>query len=212
MINSCEECNEELEFSLGLDLEEKISGIEFHFAEILRILGLDLNEESLKKTPNRVAKMFVLELFKGLDKEQFPKITTQENKFNFHGMLLESNINVRSICEHHFVPILGRCHIAYIPGERIIGLSKLNRITEYYSRRPQVQERLTKQIQEELQSILQTESVAVLIDAAHMCVRLRGVQDSDSSTRTCELGGLFLESPWREQFLTAIAPVHAVKL
>lgn len=190
----------------------KIAQIEHHFGAILDILGLDLSDPSLAETPHRVAKMYVKELFSGLDPAQFPKITTQPNSFNYDHMLVESNISIQSICEHHFVPIIGVCHIAYIPGETVIGLSKLNRIAQYFARRPQVQERLTKEIKESLVEVLETEDVAVVIDAIHMCVRLRGVEDHDALTRTMDLGGAFKTSPERGEFLLSIPTPQELKL
>lgn len=188
--------------------QEKIQKIEHHFEQILRTLGLDLTDDSLRKTPYRYAKMLVSELFQGLKPDHFPAITTQENKFNYRSMLIESHISINSICEHHFVPILGYCHIAYIPRDTVIGLSKLNRIAQYFARRPQVQERLTKQIKECLCSVLDTPDVAVAIDAAHLCVRMRGIQDQDSLTRTYDLGGIFNEDCYRTEFFNAI-PKHS---
>ncbi|MBS4167932.1 GTP cyclohydrolase I FolE [Parachlamydia sp. AcF125] len=184
--------------------EEKIKKIEYYFEKILLTLGMDLEDDSINKTPHRYAKMLVKELFPGLNPHNFPKITTQENKFNYRNMLLESHIRINSMCEHHFVPILGYCHIAYIPNDRVIGLSKLNRIAHYFARRPQVQERLTRQIKECLCSILNTPDVAVVLEATHFCVKIRGVEDQDSLTRTSDFGGLFEEESYRKQFLEAI--------
>ena len=168
-----------------LDDELKIELIEKNFKEIMNILGLDLRNESLKDTPRRVAKMYVKEIFSGLNPDNKPKPTLFENKFNFSEMLVEKNITIYSYCEHHFVPITGKAHIAYFPKNHLIGLSKLNRIAQYYAKRPQVQERLTMQIANDLKETLQTEDVAVIIDADHLCVASRGVNDVNSST---ELG------------------------
>ncbi len=196
----------------ALSEEEKILTISYHFEKILETLGLNLYDDSLCKTPDRYAKMLVTELFLGLDEKNFPKITTQENKFHYNQMLIESNISMKSVCEHHFIPILGECHIAYFPGDKIIGLSKLNRIAKYFAARPQVQERMTKQIRECLSQVLETESVAVVIDALHLCVRMRGVQDDDALTRTSDFGGKFLDSEIRREFLSTIPSLKDFKL
>jgi len=192
--------------------EQKIETISFHFEKILETLGLNLEDDSLCKTPNRYAKMLVKELFCGLDEKNFPAITTQENKFNYNQMLIESNISIKSVCEHHFIPILGFCHIAYFPGDKVVGLSKLNRVATYFASRPQVQERMTKQIQESLVQVLETESVAVVIDALHLCVRMRGIQDADALTRTIDFGGKFNEPHVRSEFLSAIPNLKDLKI
>lgn len=190
---------------------EKIQIIQYHFGKILEALELDLTDESIAKTPQRYAEMLVKELFVGLNDEHFPKITVQENEFGYDQMLLESNISLKSICEHHFIPILGCCHIAYIPKRRIIGLSKLNRIAQYFGKRPQVQERLTVQIRDSLQEVLETEDVAVVVDAMHLCVKMRGVQDEDSLTRTMALSGAFLTGQNRSEFLAALPTLQSFK-
>lgn len=195
-----------------LSSEEKISKIQGHFEEILKVLGMDLSDDSLKKTPFRFAKMLVHELFEGLCEDSFPAITTQENKFKYHNPLTESHISIQSICEHHFIPIIGYCHIAYIPRDRVIGLSKLSRIAQHYSRRPQVQERLTKQISTALSNILGTPDVAVVIDALHLCVRMRGIQDQDALTRTIDLNGKFLEDPLRAEFMMSIPKLSELRI
>ncbi|MEJ8758139.1 GTP cyclohydrolase I FolE [Pontibacter sp. H259] len=182
--------------------QEKISIIEGHFKEIMHTLGLDLTDDSLKGTPRRVAKMYVKEIFHGLNPENKPDIRRFENKYKYHRMLVERDITLYSSCEHHFVPIIGKAHVAYIPGEHVIGLSKLNRIVQYYARRPQVQERMTMQIANELKQALQTEDVAVLIEADHLCVMSRGVNDVTSSTITAEYSGLFQEDQYRNEFLS----------
>ncbi|CCB85196.1 MULTISPECIES: GTP cyclohydrolase I FolE [Parachlamydia] len=192
--------------------DEKIKNIEYYFEKILLTLGMDVEDDSIRKTPYRYAKMLVKELFPGLNRNNFPKITTQENKFNYRNMLLESHISIHSMCEHHFVPILGYCHIAYIPNDRVIGLSKLNRVAHYFARRPQVQERLTRQIKECLSSLLNTPDVAVVIDASHLCVKMRGVQDADCFTRTYDMGGLFEEDTYRNEFFGAIPKHSEIKL
>ena len=185
-----------------LDDHTKIEMISSHFKEIMEILGLDLNDDSLKDTPLRVAKMFVNEAFSGLNPKNKPGVTLFENKYQYNQMLVERNIKVHSYCEHHFVPIIGKAHIAYISNGQVIGLSKINRIVDYYAKRPQVQERLTEQIAKELKEVLQTEDVAVLIEADHMCVIMRGVQDQDSSTTTSSFHGKFLNRDYRHEFLT----------
>jgi len=181
--------------------EEKITIIAEHFRKIMHTLGLDLTDDSLKGTPERVAKMYVKEIFSGLDPRNKPVIRRFENKYQYNRMLVERDITVYSSCEHHFVPIIGKAHVAYIPNGHVIGLSKLNRIVHYYARRPQVQERMTMQIANELKSALQTENVAVLIEADHLCVMSRGVNDVSSSTITAEYGGLFQEEQYRSEFL-----------
>ena len=184
--------------------QEKIKIIEGHFHEIMHTLGLDLTDDSLKGTPHRVAKMYVKEIFHGLNPENKPAIRRFENKYKYSRMLVERDITLYSSCEHHFVPIIGKAHVAYIPGEHVIGLSKLNRIVQYYARRPQVQERMTMQIADELKQALQTEDVAVLIEADHLCVMSRGVNDVTSSTITAEYSGLFQEDQYRNEFLAYI--------
>jgi GTP cyclohydrolase I len=187
-----------------LDDALKIELIEKHFKEIMNVLGLDLTDDSLKGTPKRVAKMYVKEFFGGLNPKNKPKPTLFENKYKYSQMLVERNIAVYSNCEHHFVPITGKAHVAYISSGKVIGLSKLNRIVQYYSQRPQVQERLTIQIANELKEILQTEDVAVVIDAHHMCVSSRGVKDTDSTTVTAEYSGKFLNADTKAEFLNHI--------
>jgi GTP cyclohydrolase I len=183
---------------------EKIVIIERHFREIMHTLGLDLADDSLKGTPLRVAKMYVQEIFKGLHPENKPVIRRFENKYKYNQMLVERDITVYSSCEHHFVPIIGKAHVAYMPNEHVIGLSKLNRIVHYYARRPQVQERMTMQIANELKEALQTDNVAVLIEADHLCVMSRGVNDVSSSTITAEYSGLFEQDQYRNEFLSHI--------
>ena len=179
--------------------------IEQHFKSIMQILGLDLNDDSLNETPKRVAKMFVNELFWGLRDENFPKITTVENKMKYDEMVIEKNIKVASCCEHHFVTIWGYAHVAYIPNKKVLGLSKLNRIVEYFSRRPQIQERLGQQIFHTLSYLLETDNIAVVIEAEHFCVKTRGVEDSNSKTVTSKLGGKFMkESELRGEFMRLI--------
>ena len=171
--------------------EEKKDKISFLFAQIMDVLGLDLTDDSLKGSPNRVAKMYIDEIFSGLNPSNKPEITLFENKYQYNQMLVEKNITFYSNCEHHFVPIFGKAHIAYISSGKVIGLSKLNRIVQYFSQRPQVQERLTNQIARELVEILGTEDVAVILDAKHLCVSSRGIKDDTSSTVTAYYGGAF---------------------
>jgi GTP cyclohydrolase I len=186
----------------NLDRKEKIDIIAGNFTEIMRTLGLDLTDDSLIDTPKRVAKMYVNEIFWGLDYEAFPKCTTVDNKMQYNEMVVERNVNVQSNCEHHFVVIDGLATVAYVPKQKVLGLSKINRIVEYFSKRPQIQERLTEQIFHTLQFILDTEDVAVMIDAQHYCVKSRGVEDTGSSTVTCRLGGGFKTDPAaRTEFL-----------
>jgi GTP cyclohydrolase I len=179
----------------NLDRKEQIDIIEGNFAEIMRALGLDLSDDSLIETPKRVAKMYVNEIFWGLDYDAFPKCTTVDNKMKYNEMVVERNVNVQSNCEHHFVVIDGLATVAYVPKDKVLGLSKINRIVEYFSKRPQIQERLTEQIFHTLQFILGTEDVAVMIDAQHYCVKSRGVEDTGSSTVTSRLGGGFKNDP-----------------
>ncbi len=182
--------------------EQKISGITEHFREIMHLLGLDLTDDSLAGTPRRVAKMYVQEWFRGLNPEHRPEVRLFENRYRYSQLLLERDITLFSCCEHHFVPIIGKAHVAYLPGDNVVGLSKLNRVVQYYARRPQVQERLTRQITEELKQTLHTDNVAVLIEADHLCVMSRGVNDTSSSTITAEYGGAFAEdATLRAEFL-----------
>ena len=181
--------------------EEKITRIQFHFREIMETLGLDLTDDSLSGTPERVAKMYVKELFNGLDPANKPRVALFDNKYKYDEMLVEKGISFYSNCEHHFVPIFGKAHIAYISSGTVIGLSKLNRIVNYFAKRPQVQERLTIQIAKELQACLQTESVAVIIDAKHLCVASRGIKDNTSATLSAFYGGKFKEESTRNEFL-----------
>lgn len=187
----------------NLDRKDKIDGIEKHFANIMHLLGLDLRDDSLNETPKRVAKMYVNEIFYGLDYEAFPKCTTVANKMEYDEMVVERNVNVQSNCEHHFIVIDGLATVAYIPKDRVLGLSKINRIVEYFSKRPQIQERLTEQIFHALVYILGTDNIAVLIDAQHYCVKSRGIEDTGSSTVTSKLGGGFKKDPaLRAEFMS----------
>ncbi len=179
--------------------EEKIARITDKFRDIMTIMGMDLTDDSLKGTPKRVAKMFIKEIFRGLDPANKPAITLFENKFQYQEMLVERDIRVNSYCEHHFVPIVGKAHVAYISSGYVIGLSKMNRLVEYFSKRPQVQERLTVQIGEELKKVLHTADVAVIIEADHMCVSQRGVEDPGSSTVTSFYSGRFEDAAVRQE-------------
>ncbi|ABG58232.1 GTP cyclohydrolase I FolE [Cytophaga hutchinsonii] len=182
----------------------KIELIQKHFKEIMLILGLDLTDDSLKGTPNRVAKMYVQEIFSGLNPANKPSIRLFENKYKYSEMLVEKDITLYSYCEHHFVPIIGKAHVAYISNGKVIGLSKINRLVEHFSKRPQVQERLTVQIAEALKEALQTEDVAIVIDAAHLCVSSRGVKDTASTTITAHYSGKFTEDQTKNEFLAFI--------
>jgi GTP cyclohydrolase IA len=184
--------------------DEKIKKIEGHFTEIMNLLGLDLSDDSLSGTPHRVAKMYVKEVFSGLNPVNKPKARLFENKYKYDQMLVEKDITFYSHCEHHFVPIYGKVHVAYISSGEVIGLSKINRFVQYFSRRPQVQERLTVQIAKELQKVLKTEHVGVVIDANHMCVASRGVGDTNSKTGTAFFGGKFKEDQVKNEFLNYI--------
>tara|TARA_R110002072_G_scaffold135791_6_gene277514 strand:- start:11899 stop:12591 length:693 start_codon:yes stop_codon:yes gene_type:complete len=183
---------------------EKIALIKEDVKHIMETLGLDLTDDSLQGTPNRVAKMFVNEIFGGLHPDRRPKASTFDNKYKYGEMLVEKNITVYSTCEHHLLPIVGKAHVAYISSGQVIGLSKMNRIVDYFAKRPQVQERLTIQIVKELQKALNTEDVACVIDAKHLCVNSRGIRDIDSSTVTSEFGGKFKEAAVRREFLDYI--------
>ncbi|MFX0555204.1 GTP cyclohydrolase I FolE [Maribacter sp. CXY002] len=189
-------------FVLGDD--EKIERIKDNVREIMLTLGLDLEDDSLKGTPNRVAKMFVKEIFGGLHPDRKPKSSTFDNKYKYGEMLVEKNITLYSTCEHHLLPIVGRAHVAYISNGTVVGLSKMNRIVDYFAKRPQVQERLNIQIVRELQNVLGTKDVACVIDAKHLCVNSRGIRDIESSTVTAEYGGKFKEEAVRKEFLEYI--------
>lgn len=187
-----------------IDDDLKIELIENNFREIMHVLGLDLSDDSLKDTPKRVAKMYVKEFFSGLNPDNRPSITLFENKYKFNQMIVERDITLYSTCEHHFVPIIGKAHIGYFSSGKVIGLSKLNRIVQYYAKRPQVQERLTMQIAADLKEMLQTEDVAVLIDADHLCVSSRGIQDVNSSTVTSSYNGRFINPETRNEFFNYV--------
>ncbi len=184
--------------------DEKIKTIQHHFGKIMETLGLDLSDDSLSGTPYRFAKMYVKELYYGLNPNNKPKMSVFDNKYGYKKMLVEQNITIDSSCEHHFLPIIGHAHIAYIPKEKVIGLSKINRLVDYYAHRPQVQERLSLQILKDLQNILETKDVIVMICAKHLCVSSRGIKDKDSFTTTIEYDGSFEEKIYREEFLNII--------
>ncbi len=193
--------------TVGLTMSSnvRIKKITKHFAIIMKTLGLDLEDDSLKDSPSRVGKMFINEIFWGLFPHNFPKCTAIENKMNYDEMVLERGISVMSVCEHHFVTINGKAHVAYIPKGKVLGLSKLNRVVEYFSRRPQVQERLTEQVYHSLAEILETDDVAVVIEAEHFCVKMRGVEDPHSLTITSKLGGRFKKNDaLRAEFMKLI--------
>jgi GTP cyclohydrolase I len=192
------------EDAFKLDDDLKIELISKHFKEIMQILGLDLSDDSLSGTPNRVAKMYVKEIFSGLNPKNKPEVKLFENRYNYKNILLEKNISFHSVCEHHFVPIIGKAHVAYIPNGKVVGLSKLNRMVRYFAQRPQVQERMTIQIVNMLKAELNTDDVAVIIEADHMCVAMRGVQDVHSSTVTSEYSGKFLDTKTREELIKYI--------
>ena len=189
-------------FDMDDDLKQEF--IEKKFKEIMEIMGLDLSDDSLSGTPKRVAKMYIKEIFSGLSPANKPKVTLFENKYQYNEMLVEKNITFYSNCEHHFVPIIGKAHVAYISSGKVIGLSKINRIVEYYAKRPQVQERLTVQIANELKTLLETEDVAVIIYADHLCVQSRGVKDVNSSTVTAQFHGKFQENSTRKELMSYI--------
>ncbi len=192
------------EDAFRLSDNNKIDKIAEHFHSIMDILGLDLTDESLKGTPERVAKMYVNELFNGLNPDNLSKISLFENNYKYNGMLVEKDIELYSTCEHHFVPIIGKVHVAYIAKDKIIGLSKINRIVQFYAKRPQVQERLTIQVVNKLVSALGTEDVACIIEAKHLCVNMRGVRDTKSATITAQYSGSFNKQEVKEEFLNHV--------
>ncbi len=187
-----------------LSEDEKIQKIQYHFEQIMDTLGLDLTDDSLQDTPKRVAKMYVKEIFSGLNPDHKPEVSVFANKYHYKRMLVEKDITLYSNCEHHFVPIIGKAHVAYIPNEHVIGLSKINRLVQYYAHRPQVQERLTMQIAEGLKEALGIEDVAVMIEADHLCVASRGIKDTKSKTVTMFCSGKFEEEATKQEFLNYI--------
>ena len=190
--------------AIKLSDAEKVDKIAEHFTEIMQLMGLDLNDASLKGTPKRVAKMYINEVFSGLNKKNAPKISLFPNNYQYNGMLVEKDIEVYSTCEHHFVPIIGKAHVAYMAGDEIIGLSKINRIVQFFSKRPQVQERLTIQVVEELKKVLNTDDVACVIEAKHLCVSMRGIKDTKSVTVTGKYSGCFNTQAVKQEFLSHI--------
>lgn len=191
-------------FDENLSDAEKIKKIEFHFSKIMETLGLDLTDDSLRNTPNRVAKMYVNEIFSGLKPENKPKISLFENNYGYKRMLVEKDITLYSNCEHHFVPIIGKAHVAYIPEKHVLGLSKINRIVQYYAKRPQVQEKLTMQISNALKEVLGHNNIAVIIEADHLCVASRGIHDTNSMTTTASYSGQFENESTRQEFFSYI--------
>lgn len=191
--------------AFDMDDEIKMTLIADKFKDIMEIMGLDLTDDSLSGTPKRVAKMYIKEIFSGLNPANKPKLALFENKYQYNEMLVEKDITFYSNCEHHFVPIIGKAHVAYISSGKVIGLSKINRIVDYYARRPQVQERLSVQIANELKEVLETEDVAVIIDAEHLCVSSRGVEDVNSSTVTAQFSGKFKEEATKNELFTYIS-------
>ncbi len=189
------------ELNAKIDDETKIELIEKNFREIMEVLGLDLEDDSLKGTPHRVAKMYVQEIFSGLNEANKPKISLFKNNYDYNSMIIEKNITLFSTCEHHFVPIIGKVHIGYFPSGQVLGLSKLNRIVQYFAKRPQQQERLTTQIAGEIMNILKIDDVAVLVEADHLCVKSRGVNDTNSLTVTSSFNGRFLNEKERDEFV-----------
>ncbi len=185
--------------------EEKIESIHLHFSKIMEELGLDLSDDSLSGTPYRVAKMYVKELFYGLNPQARPKTSTFQNKYGYQKILVEQNISLNSSCEHHFLPIVGKAHVGYIPKDKVIGLSKVNRLVDYYAHRPQVQERLCLQIVKDLQATLDTEDVIVVIQAKHLCVSSRGIRDQESFTTSVEYGGVFNNQEQRNEFFRLVS-------
>lgn len=184
--------------------EEKIKKITWHFEKIMHVLGLDLTDDSLSGTPHRVAKMYVKEIFSGLNPDNKPEISLFENRYGYKNMLVEKDITLYSTCEHHFVPIIGKVHVAYIPGDQVIGLSKINRLVQYYAKQPQVQERLTIQVAAALKEILQHDDVAVLVEADHLCVASRGIKDTNSVTITTNYSGQFENQAVQQEFLSIV--------
>ncbi len=190
--------------AFDLSEDEKIEKIAGLFAQVMDTLGLDLKDDSLQGTPKRVAKMYVKEIFGGLNPENMPRVSVYDNQYKYGEMLVEKNISFHSACEHHFMPFYGMAHVAYFAGGKVIGLSKINRLVDYYARRPQVQERLSRQVHQEICRVMDTQDVAVVIEAKHMCVSARGVRDHSSSTVTAEFSGKFNDPQVREEFLTYV--------
>lgn len=184
--------------------KEKIEQIRFHFEKIMQVLGLDLENDTYRDTPRRVAEMYVNEIFSGLNPNSFPEMTVFENSYQYDGMLIEKDITLYSYCAHHFAPIIGKAHVAYFPGDKVVGLSKLNRLVQHFGKRPQVQEKLTVEIAQALKEVLDTDDVAVLIEADHLCVASRGVEDTNSITRTSNYCGKFKQAKFKQEFLGSL--------
>lgn len=187
-----------------LSKQEKIKQIQFHFSKIMEFLDLDLTDDTFENTPRRVAEMYINEIFSGLDGDNFPEMTAFENTYEYSGMLIEKDITLFSYCAHHFVPIIGKAHVAYYPSEKVVGLSKINRLVHHFARRPQVQEKLTMEIANALKDSLETKDIAILIEADHLCVASRGVKDTNSTTQTSYYSGKFEEVENRQEFLSSI--------
>ncbi len=196
--------NSSINYKTEIDDETKIELIEKNFREIMEVLGLDLDDDSLKDSPRRIAKMYVKEIFSGLNPDNKPQITVFKNNYNYKRMIVEKDITLFSTCEHHFVPIIGKAHVAYFPADNVIGLSKLNRIVQFYSKKPQLQEKLTEEIARGMMKVLETEDVAVMIEADHLCIRSRGVNDVNSKTVTSSFNGRFNEHETSNEFLKSI--------
>lgn len=188
----------------ALSKQEKTEHIQFHFSKIMQVLELDLTDGTFEDTPRRVAEMYINEIFSGLDPDNFPEMTAFENSYEYSGMLIEKDITLFSYCAHHFVPIIGKAHVAYYPSEKVVGLSKINRLVHHFARRPQVQEKLTMDIVNALEDALETDDIAILIEADHLCVASRGVKDTNSTTQTSYYGGKFEEAERRQEFLSSI--------
>lgn len=187
-----------------LSKQEKIEYIQFYFSKIMQVLELDLTDDTFKDTPRRVAEMYVNEIFRGLDPDEFPQMTAFDNGYAYDDMLIQKDITVYSCCAHHFVPIIGRAHVAYFPSDTVVGLSKLNRLVDYFARRPQVQEKLTVDISDALKKALGTEDIAILIEADHLCVSSRGINDTNSTSQTSYYGGKFKQPTTQQAFLCSL--------
>lgn len=188
----------------NLSEQEKVEYIQFYFSKIMQVLELDLTDDTFEDTPRRVAEMYVNEIFSGLNDDNFPEMTAFDNSYKYSGMLIEKDITLFSYCAHHFVPIIGKAHVAYYPSEKVVGLSKINRLVQHFARRPQVQEKLTMEIADALKDSLYTDDIAILIEADHLCVASRGVKDTNSTTQTSYYSGKFEESDVRQDFLELI--------
>ncbi|SMO86703.1 GTP cyclohydrolase I FolE [Fodinibius sediminis] len=188
----------------NLSEQEKVEYIQFYFSKIMQVLELDLTDDTFEDTSRRVAEMYVNEIFSGLNDDNFPEMTAFDNSYKYSGMLIEKDITLFSYCAHHFVPIIGKAHVAYYPSEKVVGLSKINRLVQHFARRPQVQEKLTMEIADALKDSLETDDIAILIEADHLCVASRGVKDTNSTTQTSYYSGKFEKAEIRKEFLTSI--------